>query len=40
MLKKEAGGWNFGATLSNLGTKIGYTDDANQKDHTKEGVEV
>jgi len=26
-------GWNFGATLTNLGTKIGYTNDASQKDH-------
>jgi hypothetical protein len=25
-------GWNFGVTLTNLGSKIGYTDDANQKD--------
>ena len=28
----EAGGWNFGAVMSNLGTKIGYTSDATQKD--------
>lgn len=29
----EAGqGWNFGGVLSNLGTKIGYTTDAKQKD--------
>lgn len=26
-------GWNFGATLSNLGGKIGYTNDATQKDY-------
>jgi hypothetical protein len=25
-------GWNFGAVVSNLGTKIGYTTDARQKD--------
>src|SRR5687768_16592845 len=25
-------GWNFGAALSNLGSKIGYTKDATQKD--------
>ncbi len=25
-------GWNFGVTLSNLGSKIGYTNDASQKD--------
>ena len=25
-------GWNFGATLTNLGSKIGYTRDANQRD--------
>lgn len=30
----EAGqGWNFGAALTNLGTKIGYTNDATQKDY-------
>lgn len=30
----EAGqGWNFGAAISNLGTKIGYTNDATQKDY-------
>jgi hypothetical protein len=29
----EAGnGWNFGATLTNLGGKIGYTNDATQRD--------
>ena len=29
----EAGqGWNFGAALTNLGSKIGYTKDATQKD--------
>lgn len=29
----EAGqGWSFGAALSNLGAKIGYTDNADQKD--------
>jgi len=27
------GGWNFGAVLSNLGSKIGYTNDAQQKDY-------
>lgn len=26
-------GWNFGAALSNLGSKIGYTRDANQRDY-------
>lgn len=26
-------GWNLGATLTNLGTKIGYTNDAQQKDY-------
>lgn len=29
----ESGGWNFGAVMSNLGTKIGYTSDATQKDY-------
>jgi hypothetical protein len=33
-LAKENGeGWNFGATMTNLGTKIGYTNDATQKDY-------
>lgn len=27
------GGWNLGATLTNLGSKIGYTNDATQKDY-------
>src|SRR5690606_37985711 len=26
-------GWSYGAVLSNLGTKIGYTSDAKQKDY-------
>jgi hypothetical protein len=26
-------GWNFGAAVTNLGTKIGYTNDATQKDY-------
>ncbi len=26
-------GWNFGVTLTNLGSKIGYTTDATQKDY-------
>ncbi len=29
---KDGGGWNFGAVVSNLGSKIGYTNDAKQKD--------
>jgi hypothetical protein len=31
-LDQNGQGWNFGAALSNLGSKIGYTKDANQKD--------
>jgi len=32
--KDEKGqGWNFGAALTNLGTKIGYTNDASQKEY-------
>jgi hypothetical protein len=32
--QSEAGeGWNVGATLTNLGGKIGYTNDATQKDY-------
>jgi hypothetical protein len=27
------GGWTFGAALTNLGSKIGYTNDAKQKDY-------
>jgi len=29
----ENGGWNFGLALTNLGGKIGYTNDATQKDY-------
>jgi len=29
----EAGGWNFGLALSNLGGKIGYTNAATEKDY-------
>lgn len=32
-VKEESGGWSFGATLTNLGGKIGYTNDATQKDY-------
>lgn len=31
-LNDEGKGFNFGAALTNLGSKIGYTDDPNQKD--------
>ncbi len=31
-LNADGEGWNFGAALSNLGGKIGYTKDATQKD--------
>jgi hypothetical protein len=30
---EEAGGWNFGLALSNLGGKIGYTNSATDKDY-------
>ncbi|MBX2888903.1 MAG: type IX secretion system outer membrane channel protein PorV [Ferruginibacter sp.] len=32
-LKSDGSGFNWGATLSNLGSKISYGDDANQKDY-------
>ncbi|MFM2145276.1 MAG: hypothetical protein RL732_112, partial [Bacteroidota bacterium] len=32
-IKKDGSGWNIGATLTNLGSKIGYTNDATQKDY-------
>jgi hypothetical protein len=32
-LNKSKQGWNFGATLTNLGAKVGYTNDATQKDY-------
>jgi len=32
-VKEGGNGWNFGATLTNLGTKIGYTNDVTQKDY-------
>ncbi len=31
-LNKNGEGWNFGVAITNLGTKIGYTNDAKQKD--------
>jgi len=31
-VNEEGQGWNFGAALTNLGSKIGYTRDATQKD--------
>jgi len=30
---EQKGGWNFGVALTNLGSKIGYTNDAKQKDY-------
>lgn len=30
---EDGQGWNFGVAVSNLGTKIGYTNDATQKDY-------
>ena len=30
---EERGGWNFGLALTNLGEKIGYTNDATEKDY-------
>ncbi len=32
-LSEEGQGWSFGGTFTNLGTKIGYTTDAKQKDY-------
>jgi len=32
-LNDNGQGWNFGAALTNLGTKIGYTNDATQRDY-------
>jgi len=32
-IKESGAGWNFGAALTNLGSKIGYTNDATQKDY-------
>ena len=32
-LNENGQGWNFGAALTNLGSKIGYTKDATQKDY-------
>jgi hypothetical protein len=32
-LNDEGSGFNFGAAFTNLGSKIGYTDDPNQKDY-------
>lgn len=30
---EDKGGWNFGLAISNLGGKVGYTNDATQKDY-------
>jgi len=32
-INSSGNGWNFGATLTNLGGKVGYTNDAQQKDY-------
>ena len=32
-VNEEGQGWNFGVAVTNLGTKIGYTNDATQKDY-------
>jgi hypothetical protein len=32
-INDEGNGWNFAGALTNLGSKIGYTDDPNQKDY-------
>ena len=32
-LNESGQGWNFGVAMTNLGSKIGYTDDATQKDY-------
>jgi hypothetical protein len=32
-INEEGNGWNFAVALTNLGSKIGYTDDPNQKDY-------
>ncbi len=40
-LAKENGqGWNFGLTVTNLGTKIGYTNDATQKDYIPANLSI
>jgi len=40
-LAKENGqGWNFGLTATNLGTKIGYTNDATQKDYIPANLSI
>jgi len=40
-LAKENGqGWTFGATVTNLGTKIGYTNDATQKDYIPANLSI
>ncbi|MFT3680491.1 MAG: type IX secretion system outer membrane channel protein PorV [Ferruginibacter sp.] len=32
-IKADGSGWSYGVALTNLGTKISYTNDANQKDY-------
>lgn len=38
--KEDGSGWNFGAALTNLGTKIGYTNDATQKDYIPANLSI
>lgn len=39
-LRADGSGWNFGAVLSNLGSKIGYTNDATQKDYIPANLSI
>ena len=38
--KPDGSGFNFGAVISNLGSKIGYTNDATQKDYIPANLSV
>lgn len=39
-LDDNGAGWNFGAAMTNLGTKIGYTNDATQKDYIPANLSI
>ncbi|NII25057.1 type IX secretion system outer membrane channel protein PorV [Pseudoflavitalea sp. X16] len=39
-VRPSGNGWNFGAVLSNLGGKVGYTNDAQQRDYIPANLSI
>jgi hypothetical protein len=39
-IRPSGNGWNFGAVLSNLGGKVGYTNDAQQRDYIPANLSI